>query len=127
MGGKSGDILLRSNRHLVLASLAIMAILADMAPWSDMIARLGGNVALASALGESPKAVSHWRKRGIPARYWSDVAALAASKSLADITMDTLRRPLWRRQHGDIRIGVASNISVTTSENVRHSTPETQP
>lgn len=44
-----------------------------------IIKRLGGTVALAELLGLDVETVKSWSKqgRGIPARYWMDVAKLA--------------------------------------------------
>lgn len=61
-----------------------------------IIQALGGNAAVATALGVETKVISHWVRRGIPARFWPDVVALAAERGQHDITLDRLRRPMWQ-------------------------------
>lgn len=50
---------------------------------SDVIARLGGNSALAERLGISPSGVSEMKRRkSIPPRYWRSLLALADEISI---------------------------------------------
>jgi len=54
---------------------------------------LGGKAALARALGIKPTRATKWHKRGIPARYWPAVEAVAREAELPDITAATLAAP----------------------------------
>lgn len=49
----------------------------------QLIDDLGGNAALAKALGLTPNAISNWRKRGIPWKVRPTVARMAAEKAVA--------------------------------------------
>lgn len=49
----------------------------------QLIDDLGGNSALAKALGRSPNAISNWRKRGIPWKVRPLIARMAAEKAIA--------------------------------------------
>lgn len=74
-----------------------MAMLGAMPEPSEIISMLGGYRSVAKALGV-PHTVAHkWKKRGIPARYWNDVATLAKKRGVKGITVDAIRRPLWLR------------------------------
>jgi hypothetical protein len=48
----------------------------------QLIDDLGGNAALAKALGLTPNAISNWRKRGIPWKVRPTVARMAAEKAV---------------------------------------------
>lgn len=73
-----------------------MAILAGMEA-SQLIDALGGNAVVARELGAQPRAVWRWRERGIPARYWHRIVALAEAKHVEGVTMETIARPMWHR------------------------------
>jgi hypothetical protein len=64
---------------------------------SQIIEALGGHRRVADITGVPPSVAHKWRIRGIPARYWPDVAAYAAEAGLRDISIDTLKRPMWQR------------------------------
>lgn len=58
---------------------------------TDIIQALGGEVALASALGFRYRSrVSNWRTTGIPRQHWPEILDLAKSRE-AEVTFDTLR------------------------------------
>lgn len=50
----------------------------------DVILALGGPSALARSLGiyKAQSATGHWPTRGIPSRYWNQVAELAAAAAI---------------------------------------------
>lgn len=48
----------------------------------DLIDELGGNIALADAMGCTPNAVSNWRTRGIPWKKRPLIARLAAARGV---------------------------------------------
>lgn len=56
----------------------------------DAICRLGGITKLARALGHPSGVGLHWASRGIPARYWHQVEALAREAKIDGITAATL-------------------------------------
>lgn len=85
------------HRRFGLALLAIMAIFEGMDEAASIIDALGGNAAVAAALGERTSNVWRWRQRGIPARYWHRIAELAREQGNEAITVETVRRPLWQR------------------------------
>lgn len=72
-----------------------------MMTWEEIISALGNGV-IAEGLGQLPSTVSGWRERGIPARHWAGVVALAASRGRSDISLEVLatlaaRKPVEAR------------------------------
>ena len=58
---------------------------------SSIIRLLGGDRAVAQALGRKRSAVSNWSRRGIPGQYWPALARLAARRNGSEvITLDIL-------------------------------------
>lgn len=57
---------------------------------ADAIRRLGGLTKLARDLGHPTGIGLHWAERGIPARHWHRVEALAKERGAPEITAETL-------------------------------------
>lgn len=57
----------------------------------SIIDRLGGTGGTAAICGVSHPAVSVWRRRGIPPRYWKHVVDYAAENAIPGITWDTIQ------------------------------------
>ncbi len=59
---------------------------------ATIIDALGGNLAVTVALGVGdPSTVAHWRRRGIPAARWPDIAELANRSGLEGVTERSLK------------------------------------
>ena len=68
-------------------------MLRSMTTWKSIIVALGGTGAVAGALGESDSTVSGWQtppRRGIPARHWAAIVALAAEREVSGVTLEVL-------------------------------------
>ena len=51
--------------------------------FKDLIDALGGNKAVADAIGAAPNAVANWQARGIPWRRRHEIARIAAERGVA--------------------------------------------
>lgn len=83
---------------LLLESIAIMAMVCGMIVASEIMTALGGYRQVASDLQLPPSVVHKWSRRGFPARYWGEIVALADARGVPWITLDALKRPMWRRE-----------------------------
>ena len=59
---------------------------------ADVIAKMGGPVAVSRRFGAPRTAVYNWRRDGIPARYWIEFQEAVKADGL-DIPLDAIR---WR-------------------------------
>ena len=58
----------------------------------DIIDAFGGTKPLASTMGIPSATVLYWGRRGrIPVRYWDELIALAKTKNVRRINVETLR------------------------------------
>lgn len=69
----------------------------------EILTALGGRLAVAQALDVPLRVVHSWAIRGFPAHAWHRIAELAVQRGVAEVTIETLRRPLWqgRRRAND--------------------------
>lgn len=69
-------------------------------PWDWVLERLGGYRRVAVWGGWNASTVCRWGRSGVPAHAWPDLERMAREFKVAGITVETLRRPLWRQGRG---------------------------
>jgi hypothetical protein len=60
---------------------------------ADVVDKFGGTRALAEAIGIDPLRAAHWRKRGIPSRYWPRIEEVCGLYGFGITARELMRLP----------------------------------